>query len=393
MIREVLYRVTATTIDPATKQWIGMQGEDNATVVKFDYSAIPDCEKYSWRIDFDNTVAGNSKGLYNGEIGTISRAIPYDMTRFGGDVQITLVGEDKANEVIVYSIPVKGYLKGVSTSEPSEDKSAIYITDAERSARKSAEEAKNSAEIAAESAESARRSEALTEQARRVIEEDTVVVFVGGDASTETEVDLVVDDELSEFSSNPISNKEVFKEFKNIDADLKVYINQQIASAQAAVYNQAILDAHPVGSVYISSNPTNPSTLFGGEWEQIKDAFIFAKGDNSYQLEESGGNARVIIKEANLPAHNHGVVNTEKNAPKDLTFQFSLNGALGSDRVGRVSVARNDNGEYYVTAAQKNMGATTYDLSASDKTAKTGGGQELEIMPPYVMKYAWERVG
>ena len=390
MIREVLYRVTATTIDPATKQWIGMQGEDNATVVKFDFSAIPDCEKYSWRIDFDNTVAGNSKGLYNGEIGTISRAIPYNMTRFGGDVQITLVGEDKANEVIVYSIPVKGYLKGVSTSEPSEDKGAIYITDAEISARKSAEEAKNSAEIAAESAESARRSEALTEQARRVIEEDTVVVFVGGDASTETEVDLVVDDELSEFSSNPISNKEVFKEFKSIDADLKAYINQQIAAAQAAVYKQAMEDVHPIGSIYISSKPTNPSTIFGGEWEQIQDAFIFAKGDNSYKLEESGGNARVTIKEANLPAHAHSAANAEGNAIPGAEYHFSLNRELGSDETGRVSVAKGS--DYYVIAGIKDEGAVVADLSANKWTAKTGGGQELEIMPPYVMKYAWERV-
>lgn len=37
--------------------------------------------------------------------------------------------------------------------------------------------------------------------------------------------------------------------------------------------------AHPIGSYYWSSNNTNPSTLFGGTWTQIKDRFVLAAGD------------------------------------------------------------------------------------------------------------------
>ena len=37
---------------------------------------------------------------------------------------------------------------------------------------------------------------------------------------------------------------------------------------------------HPVGSIYWSTNITSPETLFGGTWEQIKDTFILAAGED-----------------------------------------------------------------------------------------------------------------
>ena len=36
---------------------------------------------------------------------------------------------------------------------------------------------------------------------------------------------------------------------------------------------------HPVGSLYWSTDPTNPHDLFGGTWERIKDRMILAVGD------------------------------------------------------------------------------------------------------------------
>lgn len=52
----------------------------------------------------------------------------------------------------------------------------------------------------------------------------------------------------------------------------------------------AVLDiAHPIGSYYWSENPTDPSVLFGGTWERIKDKFILAAGDN-YEIGEAGVN-------------------------------------------------------------------------------------------------------
>lgn len=51
---------------------------------------------------------------------------------------------------------------------------------------------------------------------------------------------------------------------------------------------------YPVGSVYISTNSTNPGNLFGGSWSQIKDSFLLACG-NSYANGEVGGEASVKL--------------------------------------------------------------------------------------------------
>ena len=47
---------------------------------------------------------------------------------------------------------------------------------------------------------------------------------------------------------------------------------------------------YPVGSIYLSVNNTNPGTIFGGKWEQLKDRFIVGAG-NSYSVNSTGGSS------------------------------------------------------------------------------------------------------
>ena len=61
---------------------------------------------------------------------------------------------------------------------------------------------------------------------------------------------------------------------------------------------------YPVGSIYLSSKNTNPGTLFGGTWVQIKDRFILTAGD-SYSNGATGGAATVTLTVSNMPSHTH----------------------------------------------------------------------------------------
>ena len=66
-----------------------------------------------------------------------------------------------------------------------------------------------------------------------------------------------------------------------------------------------VLEAvYPVGSLYWSSKATNPSQLFGGTWKQIKDCFVWAKGDSD-TINATGGSKTVTLSEANMPNHTH----------------------------------------------------------------------------------------
>lgn len=69
-----------------------------------------------------------------------------------------------------------------------------------------------------------------------------------------------------------------------------------------------VLEAiYPVGSLYWSSKATNPSQLFGGTWKQIKDCFVWAKGDSD-AINATGGSKTVTLTEANMPSHSHDFI-------------------------------------------------------------------------------------
>lgn len=86
------------------------------------------------------------------------------------------------------------------------------------------------------------------------------------------------------------------------DNQLLQAIQKLISDAKA----QAILAAHPVGSLYWSSQSTDPGTLFGGTWTRIKDKFILAAGD-TYTNGATGGAATVTLTVNNMPSHSHTI--------------------------------------------------------------------------------------
>ena len=69
---------------------------------------------------------------------------------------------------------------------------------------------------------------------------------------------------------------------------------------------------YPVGSLYWSSNSTNPSELFGGTWTQIQDKFILSAG-STYKIGTNGGSASVKLDITHLPKHRHGITSHTHN--------------------------------------------------------------------------------
>ena len=63
---------------------------------------------------------------------------------------------------------------------------------------------------------------------------------------------------------------------------------------------------YPVGSIYMSINSTDPSELFGGEWEQIKDRFLLACG-TTYSNGATGGEATHTLTTNEMPTHSHSI--------------------------------------------------------------------------------------
>lgn len=154
----------------------------------------------------------------------------------------------------------------------------------------------------------------------------------------------------------------------------------------AAAAQQMALAAHPVGSVYISSDPTDPGTLFGGTWERIKDVFVLATGD-TYAIGAAGGAASVTLTTANMPSHQHTFTTGTAGAHEHLSYAL----ASGSGTWG-VSQSSGTN-----RSPSRNEGlANGYTANAgghqhTGTTDASGSGTAVNKMPPYITRYMWER--
>ncbi len=150
---------------------------------------------------------------------------------------------------------------------------------------------------------------------------------------------------------------------------------------------------YPIGSLYWSKQPTEPSTLFGGTWARIKDKFIFAAGD-SHAAGEVGGEESHTLTIEETPAHTH------------TRGTMNITGTIGSSSAG--GHFEDFSGAFYSTDAAKrkvaNTSSSTYDnitdvagfeasKSWTGETSSVGSGEAHNNMPPYVTYYCWERIG
>lgn len=183
------------------------------------------------------------------------------------------------------------------------------------------------------------------------------------------------------------------------------------ANDSSSTYFKLMKLIYPIGSIYWSGNATNPATLFGGTWVQIKDRFVWAKG-NSDTLGATGGEKTHTLTTSEMPSHTHvfsGSEVTTGNNSANPSFSWSGSHTHSSStevvKSGGITIAR-DRGDpkiYYgltgsitLTSATINVSGTTtgshtHKVTASGTNANSGGGNAHNNMPPYVVKYCWER--
>lgn len=120
---------------------------------------------------------------------------------------------------------------------------------------------------------------------------------------------------------------------------------------------------YPVGSVYIAFNDTNPGALFGGKWERIQEAFLWAVGSDGGNLGGRGGEMTHTLTVGEMPSHGHKARYTKSGGTLPWGIDWS----------------------------STDQGTITGPAEPYSGISYTGGGQAHNNMPPYIQVSMWRR--
>ena len=166
---------------------------------------------------------------------------------------------------------------------------------------------------------------------------------------------------LKKVSTTPLTS--IAKVIDSLQESTNDRVNApSIRSVREAVSNNW-LSIYPIGSIYMSVNNVDPSTVFGGTWQQIKDRFLLASGD-TYSNGQTGGEATHTLVASEIPQHDH-------------TFTYPE--PYGQSDPGNTA-----------KVVTNSVNDQTYKYT-NNTTSKYGGGAAHNNMPPYLAVNVWVR--
>lgn len=256
----------------------------------------------------------------------------------------------------------------------------------------------------------------------------------GDQASSDVKI---IADELADYVFNTYN-------FNHSGNNANTIAGKIVALQAITDFSSLALKTYPIGSLYWSSKSTSPASLFGGTWTQVKDKFALAAG-NTYAVGSTSGEATHLLTLAELPSHNHGGTGTPSNNTSGAssatntgnnsvghthsipalsgtaasngahthTFAglYSPNSGTSSSNKPGVASSGEDSTKWPSAGAHTHTVTTDAKTSGNNSASHThtmahthslqnhthtttaqGGGTPHNNMPPYVVKYCWERV-
>lgn len=113
----------------------------------------------------------------------------------------------------------------------------------------------------------------------------------------------------------------------------------------------------------MSINSTDPGTLFGGTWQQLKDRFLLGVGDTYRTVNTTGGESTHTLTEQEMPRHNHTL---------QVWGNYTTQTSTG-------------------TKIAKTIDAADGGYDNSNSMYNRGESKAHNNMPPYLTVYMWKR--
>ena len=218
-----------------------------------------------------------------------------------------------------------------------------------------------------------------------------------------TKTDDLIDANLNNLNINCLtSNNNKF----HLDSDGNLTVNSLTTSITSS--NTNFDEIYPIGSIYMSVNNTNPSTLFGGTWEQITGYYLYAgntneTGGSNITGAASGETGATALTVNQIPSHTHYI--------PSLSGSTTSNGDhihnIGADFDGGAASARytvhskGPTGAGYLKPTSQ-AGAHTHSITTNANNTGASGNNASHthslnnhthtINPPFYSLFVFKRI-
>lgn len=186
---------------------------------------------------------------------------------------------------------------------------------------------------------------------------------------------------------------------------------EQINAGSVINPTAATSKSWPVGSIFISTVPTNPATLLGiGTWARFGKGRTLVSLDEAQEefntAQEEGGEKSVSLTTANLPEHNHSINHDHAAFASELAGNHNHSFTVVwrddlSDVAGNKKAITGIGGVQQGDADGSAQGDTFFGSTNHQHTVNVpafigtsgdaGGGTPHNNLPPYIVVYMWKR--
>lgn len=155
-----------------------------------------------------------------------------------------------------------------------------------------------------------------------------------------------------------------------------------------------------VGDIYLTTNSTNPSSIFlGTTWQKIEGRFLLGTSGTGASKTTGGSNQKTIAQ-ANLPAVkiqlnsfslSRGSMEITGDFYTSNYIKYAGSGAFYTKQTG-LGGHGGDSGSGYKIGFQASRSWTGTTNTAQPQTVNLGNGQALDITPAYYTVHMWLRL-
>lgn len=192
-----------------------------------------------------------------------------------------------------------------------------------------------------------------------------------------------------------------YGESEDITDVIKNIVNNAINEKITNTIN--IANIYPVGSIYLSTNETNPGTFLGGTWESYgQGRTLIGAGEGTdtngtrqnFLAGTTGGEYAHTLTVSEMPSHTHIQNGHEHVSRVWLAGWHGWNEGTVSNGYYVQNwdfghILNEDSKDYTGNVTQGNMGTTSRVVATNQNT---GGSQSHNNIQPYITCYMWKRI-